>query len=525
MSKFDTFEIVAGSFPADVPDSDLQEVDDRLPITLTLHLRRKQPLLSREISASRRFLSHEELEHNHGANFSDVLLVFEFAHHFGLGIQHVHIPSRTIVVTGLAANIARAFRTKIIQCREDGKLFHAPEAPIHVPSELAPVIIGVIGLDNRPKAKPHFRMSLKRKPSLGLKPDAFDGNRLANVYNFPAGTGKAETIGILELGGGYEQSDLVQFFSDLNLPLPNVKSVAVAGGSNAPGIDSDADIEVALDIEVSAAVAPDANVVLYFAPNTDQGFLQAILACVHDTQNKCSTMSISWGAAEVSWNTMQMTIMDDAFQTAAALGISVFVAAGDDGCNDNVGDGKVHVDFPSSSPNVCSCGGSTLLLQNGERQETAWNDGDSSATGGGISNVFPRPNYQNNLVMPANLNGTFSGRGLPDLAANSDPETGYSVFVDGSYIVVGGTSAVAPLMAGYMARVNALSGQAHGLINPRLYAPGNTSAFNDITSGNNSCDGVTGYSAAVGWDAVSGFGSPNGIALQQLLLGSLQPPH
>jgi kumamolisin len=231
-------------------------------------------------------------------------------------------------------------------------------------------------------------------------------------------------------------------------------------------------------------------------------------------------MSISWGAAESNWTQQQMTAMDEAFQSAAALGISVFSAAGDDGANDNVGDGKAHVDFPSSSPYVTACGGTTLTLSNGIRQdEYVWNDGDGSATGGGISNFFAVPQYQQQLVLPANLSTNFLGRGLPDVAAVADPNTGYAVLVDGMWSVVGGTSAVGPLLASLLARINAVSGRAHGCINSALYKASSAGGFNDITQGNNSCDGVTGYKASVGWDAVSGWGTPGGVGLLRLLEG------
>jgi kumamolisin len=209
--------------------------------------------------------------------------------------------------------------------------------------------------------------------------------------------------------------------------------------------------------------------------------------------------------------------MDELFQTAASLGISVFVACGDDGANDNVSDGHAHVDFPSSSPSVTACGGTTMTAALGVRLETCWNESATGggATGGGISNVFPRPSYQQNVTMPSNLRGSNGGRGLPDVAAVADPYTGYAVFVDGGWTVVGGTSAVAPLFAGLAARINNQLGRRCGLINGPLYEA-STDVFHDITTGNNSADGVTGYTAGPGWDAVSGWGSPDGMNLLSL---------
>jgi kumamolisin len=241
-----------------------------------------------------------------------------------------------------------------------------------------------------------------------------------------------------------------------------------------------------------------------------------VLAAVHDEKNQPSILSISWGGPELSWTNQQLTAMDEAFKVASDLGMSVFVAAGDDGADDNVGDGLAHVDFPASSPSVTACGGTSLIYQLGIRSETVWNDLSGGATGGGISSVFARPPYQQALPMPANLNGTMQGRGLPDVSAVADPDTGYAVFVDNSWQTVGGTSAVAPLFAGMAARFNQLNSRYSGLFNTVIYGMSGAAAFNDVVSGNNSCDGVQGYSAAPGWDAVSGFGSPKGAELFEL---------
>jgi len=469
-----------------------------------------------KITASKQFLTRQELEEQHGASQQDVAAVLAFAQHFGMQTMEANAGKRIVVLRATARAIFSAFRVHLMMRDHNGKLLHTRIGPVFLPSELHEIVTGVFGLDDRPQARPHFRLSRSHLPAIG-KPNAFDGNQLASIYDFPAGDGKGETIALIELGGGYISADIAAFFAALNLPAPSVTSVSVAGGQNTPLVDPDADTEVALDIEVAGAASVGSKIVAYFAKNTDDGFLQAILAVVHDTTNKPNIMSISWGGAESTWTEQQMTAMNEAFQSAAAVGISVFCAAGDDGANDNVNDGKAHVDFPSSSPFVTACGGTTLVISNGARQESVWNDGDGSATGGGISDFFAVPQYQEGLAMPANLATNFLGRGLPDVAAVGDPNTGYAVLVDGLWQTVGGTSAVAPLHAALLARINSLSGHANGLINAALYKANSSNGFNDITVGNNSCDGVTGYSASIGWDAVSGWGSPGGSSLLKLL--------
>jgi kumamolisin len=273
-----------------------------------------------------------------------------------------------------------------------------------------------------------------------------------------------------------------------------------------------------LDIEVSAAVAPGAKVVVYFAPNTDQGFIDAVSTAVHDTANNPSVISISWGGPESSWTAQAMSALDAACQSAAALGITITVAAGDNGSSDDAKGNNV--DFPASSPHVLACGG-TKLIGSGSTitSEVVWNEQASGegATGGGVSNVFPLPSWQANAKVPApSVSG--GGRGVPDVSGDADPETGYQVRVDGKSMVIGGTSAVAPLWAGLIALNNQQNGKSAGFIQPQIYAAKASSAFNDIVSGNNGA-----FSARPGWDACTGLGSPIGVKLIALL-GASTPP-
>jgi kumamolisin len=338
---------------------------------------------------------------------------------------------------------------------------------------------------------------------------------VADAYGFPAGSGAGQTIALVELGGGYVETDLKRFFKELKIAAPTVSSVSVDSANNAPtGNANGPDAEVMLDIEVAGAVAPGAKIVAYFAPNTDQGFLDAITTAIHDTTHAPSIVSISWGGPESVWTAQATQNFDEAFTAAALLGVTVTVAAGDNGSTDGVTDGSAHVDFPASSPHVLACGGTTLHFAHTEIvSEVVWNDGSTGgATGGGISDVFPVPVWQKAAHIPPSVNaGARVGRGVPDVAGNADPETGYDVVVDGSSTVIGGTSAVAPLWAGLIARINANGGKNVGFLNPQLYAT--PSALRDITSGNNGA-----YAAGSGWDACTGLGSPDGPLLGSLLV-------
>jgi kumamolisin len=245
--------------------------------------------------------------------------------------------------------------------------------------------------------------------------------------------------------------------------------------------------------------------------------VDAIAAAVHDAVNRPSVISISWGAPETEWTAQGLAAMDQAFQDAAALGVTVCCAAGDAGSSDQnpangAPDGRAHADFPASSPYVLACGGTRLAGSGGTiASETVWNDNpQTSATGGGVSEVFDLPAYQSTANVPRSVNpGAKKGRGVPDVAGNASPATGYRVRVDFFEFVVGGTSAVSPLWAGLVALMNQQLGKPVGWLNPVLYGPVvGSGSFHDITSGNNGA-----YSANGGWDACTGWGSPDGSRL------------
>ncbi|MGH7239189.1 MAG: S53 family peptidase, partial [Candidatus Saccharimonadales bacterium] len=331
---------------------------------------------------------------------------------------------------------------------------------------------------------------------------AFYPNQLSDIYGFPKDlTGKNQCIAIIELGGGYRTEDIATYFKQLGLPTPDVIAVSVDGSINDPTTPDGADAEVVLDIEVAAAIAPDAKIVVYFTPNTDKGFFDAIHTAVYDKQNRPSILSISWGSPEDNWTDQSRKTYNDAFQTAAMLGITICVAAGDNGSSDGMDDGKVHVDFPASSPFVLGCGGTTLAVKNQEVvSETVWHN-----TGGGVSDYFDKPDYQQQINVPTSPNSGFAGRGVPDIAADANPNTGYQVLVDGQNLVIGGTSAVAPLMAGLIARINQQQGKPVGFIHHDLY--NGKYKCRDITEGDNkTVRGNKGYAAAKGWDACTGWG-------------------
>jgi kumamolisin len=476
-------------------------------VTVSVIVKRKEPLeLNRRGGRANGpvRISRAEFQKRNGGDPEAIKQVKAFAREFNLRVEADPTSAlrRTVQLTGTAADIQKAFGVALEQKMIDGAQYRVREGVIHLPASLSGMVEAVLGLDNRPQARPHFRVHQPRAKSAA--PSSYTPLQVAEAYNFPASaSGAGQTIGIIELGGGYRQADLAAYFKTLGLAAPAITAVSVDGGKNKPSTASGADGEVMLDVEVAASVAPGAKVAVYFTPNTDQGFLDAITTAVHDAANKPSVISISWGGPESSWTAQSMTAMDEACQSAAALGVTITVAAGDNGSTDG-GTGN-NVDFPASSPHVLACGG-TKLDANGATivSEVVWNElaNNEGATGGGVSNVFALPSWQAKAQVPA-ATTTTGGRGVPDVAGDADPTTGYTIRVDGQTMVIGGTSAVAPLWAGLVAVANQQLGTQVGFIQPAIYAAKAAAAFNDITQGNNGA-----FSASPGWDACSGLGSP-----------------
>jgi kumamolisin len=461
------------------------------------------------------FMSREEFAGAHGADPADLSKVRKFAAANGLSVVQEDAARRTVVLSGTVEQFSKAFSVKLQQYAHPGGAYRGRTGAIQLPQELDGIIEAVMGLDNRPQAKPHFRVRSadngKNSPGKATAPVSYTPTQVASLYGFPKGTGAGQCVAIIELGGGYRAADLQTYFAGLGVGSPKVSAVSVDHGSNAPtGVVNGPDGEVMLDIEVVGSIAPAANIVVYFGPNTDAGFLDAVTTAIHDAANRPSVISISWGGPESAWTAQAMTAMDDAFQAAAAMGITVCVASGDGGSNDGVGDGIDHVDFPASSPYALACGGTRLHAnQTAITSEVVWNDGaKGGASGGGISSFFPTPGWQTGKKA-AHRGGkaiALTKRGVPDVAGDADPQTGYNVRVDGTDTVFGGTSAVAPLWAGLIARINQSNGTPAGYLNPMLYSK--PQALRDIVKGSNGD-----FVAAKGWDACTGLGTPNGPAI------------
>ena len=474
-----------------------------------------------QLPSQRKYLTREEFARAHGASAADLEKIREFAKQYNLKVVSEDGASRTVKLSGTVGAFNEAFGANLRHYQHTSGTYRCRTGALTIPADLESIVQGVFGLDNRPQAKAHFRLR-KKQPRVNAKAAAtsFSPLQVAKAYAFPTGTsatGAGQCIGVVELGGGYNTSDLDSFFTNLGIKTPKVTAVSVDGGTNSPSGDpSGADGEVELDIEVAGAIAPAAQIAAYFAPNTDQGFIDAVTTAVHDANLKPSIISISWGGPESSWTEQSRDALNTACEDGSTMGVTVLAASGDDGSSDGSTDGTATVDFPAASPFVIGCGGTKLTLSGSSiGSEQAWNELSASegATGGGVSEVFALPTFQQTAKVPKAPNG-FVGRGVPDVAGNADPETGYNVIVDGQQTVIGGTSAVAPLWAGLLALINQSLGANVGYVNALLYSTKSEATFHDITAGTNGS-----YSAGPGWDACTGLGTPNGTALLTALGG------
>ena len=491
------------------------EIDDAAPAQVTVYVdhRAKPEWVEEEARrqpAARRRLTREQWVDEHGARPQDVQQILEFATQNNLTAEHVDPARRAVTLSGSVKALGRAFGAEFAGMYAPGEGlpgYRARTGMLTIPEEMRNAVVGVFGLDDRPQATPKIRFAPQASTS-------YTPVQVAQAYGFPSGVdGTGETVAIIELGGGFSTADLTSYFEGLGLKVPSVTAVAVDGGANRPGTDKNADGEVMLDIEVIGAVANGAKIVVYFAPNTDQGFIDAVSQAAHDTTHTPSVISISWGGSEDSWTPQARTNMDQIFSDAGGMGVTVTVAAGDGGSSDGATDGRQHVDFPAAAPHALACGGTHLVAEAAQiTSETVWDTSLSEGTGGGVSDTFPLPSYQTNAKVPDNVDTGKPGRGVPDVAGDADPDTGYSIRVDGTVETIGGTSAVAPLWAGLTALLNQSLGAPLGYPHPRLYALLGSTAFHDITFGSNGR-----YAAGPGWDACTGLGSPSGSALARQL--------
>jgi kumamolisin len=507
--------------------------DPKETLSVTIRVRRRQdapplPDPSKAVG-QRKVLSHEAFAAHYGAAKDDIDQVIAFAKEQGLALVEASLPRRTVIVSGTVAQMNRAFGVDLGTYESPTETYRGREDSVNLPPNLIDIVEGVFGLDNRRMAR---RAAARHLPTPSQKSKPLTPPQVATLYGFPApfdATG--QTIGLLEFGGGYNIGDIQAFFKKLELTTPALTPVGVDGATNSPTSDPDSDIEVALDIDVSGAVAQGAKIAVYFAPWTEQGWVDVVTTAVHPAagQPTPSVISISWAWPELetiqglSWTQAAIDAVSVTFEEAASLGITIFVASGDHGSSCGLSGNKAHVGYPGSDPWITSCGGTILKdVSTSSFSEETWQDNNGWATGGGISDVFRTvPPWQANANLPGSVNDGHKGRGIPDVAGNADNASGYDLgVVDGQTTgAVGGTSAVGPLYAGLVALLNAKLAAPAGYLNPILYA--NPAICRDVNDGiSNATGDAPGYKSGPGWDACTGLGSIDGSKLLTALKGA-----
>ena len=542
-----TFSSLAGSHRTPLRGANLiKAADPQEKVSISIHLRRgsqfnqgnlpDQKYWAANSPLKQRPISHEELALLVGANKEDMAAVTEYLESKELKITEADLRKRSIRAEGTVQQMEDAFSVSLNYYQAGKQTYRGREGYVSVPANLAGIIKGVFGLDNRQIAHRGAVAAAVPPSTRVLTPLS-----VAKLYNFPAGVNaSSQTIGIIEFGGGYDPNDVFSYCNGLGIANPVLTSVGIPPASNTPEGSAtnvtydDPDFEVLLDIEVVAAIAPGVNIVVYFAPNNDDGWINAFKTAIYDTTNNPSVFTISWGGDESSWSQQTIDALSEIFQEASGLHKTIFFSSGDDGTQDREQDGLAHVEFPASSPYVTGCGGTVISNVNGSSfSEQVWND--AGASGGGISVAFNQvPAWQQAAAPPQSINpGGGVGRDVPDIAGNASPYSGYYLTIYGqstsSLIVTsgdgagspygseGGTSAVAPLYAGLIALLNAALGKPVGYLNPTLYQLMNTNVFNQILTGNNAFNGVAGYQAGPGWNACTGLGTVNGSNLLNAL--------
>lgn len=508
-------------------------------IRLTLAIRPKDALpdlsgLDTVRPGARAYLNRAQLASHYGSDPDALTRISAFAKAYNLTVTRDERASARLGLGGTAADLCAAFNVKLFDyTHPELGMFHARTGPISIPAALAGDILGVFGFNNhRVLRRKSGTAALAADPSTPGRAWFLPGE-LAQIYNFPSANAQAQCIGLLEFGGGVETADVAAYFGKVGVPAPGINVIAIDGVATDPTADPDSTAEVMLDIDIAGALGAGAKLAVYFSTFDEKGLVDGLSAVLNDAVNDPSVISISWGCAEnaiynnsgVPWSNAAITACDQSFLALAHLGITVCVASGDDGAAALATDGRAHVNYPAASPYVLAVGGTTLHAATtaaGSLQTTeiVWNDGPGACTGGGVSEVELVPAWQQGIVPPSVNPGHFAGRAVPDVAANADPATGYYVRAGGTFSVTGGTSAAAPLWAALIARCNALNGKRAGNFNALLYSHvGPSKLLQDIVAGNNDAynqlDGQ--YAAGPGWDACTGWGTPDGTALQKAL--------
>jgi kumamolisin len=470
------------------------------------------------------YLTPEQFAARFGPTAGQVQLVSAYLRRRGLTIDSVSANNVVIDASGVVADAQRAFGTRLGRYHDArlNRTFTSNDSAVQVPRSIASNIVGVVGLDDHFPLE-HPPIPRTAGPLAGAGPaGGYTPAQLKTAYDMDAlgFTGAGGTVGLFELAA-FKQSNIASYDSQYGLASPAPTVVGVDGGTTTLG---NAEVEVELDIEVVQALAPAATIKVFEAPNSDRGVIDAYNAMA--TSNTTASNSTSWGLCEANSTASTIASESQIFAQMAAQGQSLYAASGDSGAYDCGTSGQLGVDNPADDPNVTGTGGTRLNLtaSNAYSSEVPWDTNATEGGGGGVSTKFARPSYQ--AGVPGLPSACATMRCVPDISADADPATGYSIFTQGGWTSVGGTSAAAPLWAGLTAVYNqdatAAGKPKLGFANPTLYNLAKTTQtfapFHDITTGHTST--ATNWPATAGYDLATGIGTPDANNLARDLLGA-----
>ncbi|MFY4776530.1 S53 family peptidase [Metabacillus sp. RGM 3146] len=544
----------------------------------------------------RNYLSTEEFKKNFGADPNFIKLVKEYFSLFGIK-TNVYPDNLIITATGTAGQFNKAFSITLQKAKYKGKNFHAAKGTPKLPSKISNSILCILGLSDYSNltAKSVKQAPLLDNESSPVGPLSLMPKDLINHYNVQplydkGAAGKGQTIGIVTLAD-FNTDDAYQYWNEagINVKPDRIEKVNVDGGSGWDGYE-----ETTLDVEQSGSLAPQSDIKVYVGPNSDTGFTNTFAEAINE--NKSQQISVSWGESEPAIQNLieqaaetpqYAEVFNQLFMQGAAQGISMFAASGDEGSYDAArefglesdvpGAASLSVDNPADSPYITAAGGTTLPFHfhstaynvdvsndkerawgwdylysyfdaRGLNNPTGWGDRYLAGGGGGFSQMFPTPDYQQGVpgvnkftavqqwtpnadqtsltrnATPVLVKGKGKGRNMPDLSMNADPYTGYAVYysdagaagTNSGYATFGGTSFVSPQLAGLSALINSSNKSQTGFWNPQIYrfAEESDSPLHPLNSSGTDNDNgyYTGTPGTV-YNQATGLGTPDVAAL------------
>jgi uncharacterized repeat protein (TIGR02543 family) len=535
-------QILPGHVPHALTRFQLKSIA-RLPATNRLNLVIGLPLRIRQVLTNlidqiydpagpkyHRFLTPEQFTEMFGPSEEDYRTLVNFAKANHLAVTGTHSNRTLLDVQGAAADVERTFHVtlRVYQHPTENRTFFAPDTEPLL--DLGVPLLHITGLDDYDQPRPNFRtlplgVGGGPTPNSGSGPNGtYMGNDFRHAYAPGVSlTGVGQVVGLLELDG-YDQSDITRYETQAGLPNVPLQNVRLDGFNGSPGTNNG---EVCLDIEMAISMAPGlSKVVVYEAPNGPSPYWLDILnEMIFPTLGEPLAKQLS-----CSWTLPDNTSADQAYQQLIVQGQSFFQSSGDWGAYYH------NIPQLSDSPYVTVVGGTTLSTGTGGawQGETTWNShydataGHFWASGGGVSEIYSFPSWQLGVANQLNQ-GSSTMRNAPDVSMVADGI--WTTYNSGSQGKTGGTSAAAPLWACFMALVNqqaaANAEPTAGFINPAIYGigagPNYSSAFHDIGDYSNNGNNEAVFWAAPGYDLCTGWGTPNGLGLINLL--APPPPH